>query len=162
VYNDAWSRNWGFVPYGREEFEHLAKDLKQIVDPRIVFIAEKDEPGRPEPRPIGFFLAVPDLNIALKKLSGRLLPFGIVKLLWHSRKIHSMRIITMGSIKEFQSLGLAAMFYDEIYKRSPEVGYPLGEMSWILENNILMNRAAKMLGGRLSKTYRIYEVSLAG
>ncbi|HYL99975.1 MAG TPA: N-acetyltransferase [Blastocatellia bacterium] len=161
VYNDAWSRNWGFVPVSPEEFEHLARDLKQIVDPRVVMIAERKEEGRSEPRPVGFFLAVPDLNLALKKVpSGRLLPFGILKLLYYSRKINTMRIITMGGIKEYQSLGLGALFYDEIYSRGPQSGYPKGEMSWVLENNVLMNRAALMLGGHKTRTYRIYEKSL--
>jgi len=160
VYNDAWNDNWGFVPVTREEFDHLAKDLKQIVDPKIVYIAERMEEGKPEPRAVGFFLAVPDLNQALKKAKGRLLPVGILKLLWHSRKIRSIRIITMGAIREFQNLGIAAMFYDEIYRRVPEHGYTTGEMSWILENNTLMNRSAELLGGKLYKTYRIYETPL--
>lgn len=160
VYNDAWNDNWGFVPVTREEFEHLAKDLKQIVDPKVVYIAERVEEGEAEPKAVGFFLAVPDLNRALKKAKGRLLPFGILKLLWHSRKIRSIRIITMGSIKELQSLGVAAMFYDEIYRGVPDHRYTSAEMSWILENNTLMNRSAELLGGKRYKTYRIYETPL--
>jgi GNAT superfamily N-acetyltransferase len=160
VYNDAWNDNWGFVPVTREEFEHLAKDLKQIVDPKIVYVAERIEEGKSEPRAVGFFLAVPDINQALKKAHGRLLPFGILKLLWHSRKIRSIRIITMGTIRELQNLGVAAMFYDEIYRRVPEHGYASGEMSWVLESNTLMNRSAELLGGKRHKTYRIYEATL--
>jgi hypothetical protein len=160
VYNDAWSKNWGFVPVTRDEFEHLAKDLKQIVDPKVVYIAERLEEGATEPSAVGFFLAVPDFNQALKKAKGRLLPFGILKLLWHSRKIHSIRIITMGTIKELQSLGVAAIFYDEVYSKVPEHGYGSGEMSWILESNTLMNRSAELLGGKRYKTYRIYETTL--
>jgi len=160
VYNDAWSRNWGFVPVSTEEFEHLAKDLKQIVDPKVVYIAEKHEPGSTEPRAVGFFLALPDLNRALKKINGRLLPFGLLKLLWYSRKIKFMRIITMGVVKELQNLGIAAIFYDEIYSKVPWHGYPKGEMGWVLENNVMMNRAADMIGGKLSKTYRIYEMPI--
>jgi hypothetical protein len=160
VYNDAWSRNWGFVPVSTEEFEHLAKDLKQIVDPKVVYIAEKHEPDSAEPRAVGFFLALPDLNRALKKINGRLLPFGLLKLLWYSRKIKFMRIITMGVVKELQNLGIAAIFYDEIYSKVPWHGYPKGEMGWVLENNVMMNRAADMIGGRLSKTYRIYEAPI--
>src|SRR6185503_10728482 len=116
VYNDAWSRNWGFVPMTEAEFEHLAKDLKQIVDPRVVLIAEQFTEGR-EPRAVGFLLAVPDINFALKKINGRLLPLGLLKLLWHSRKIGSIRVITMGGILEFQNLGLGSIFLDEIYRR---------------------------------------------
>jgi hypothetical protein len=161
VYNDAWSHNWGFVPVSEEEFSHLAKDLKQIVDPRIVMIAEQEVEGRAEPRPIGFFLAVPDINRALKKLNGRLLPFGLFKLLWHSRKIDFIRIITMGVVREYQSMGAGSIFLDEIYRRGPGSGYPSGEMGWVLENNVMMNRAAELIGGRRSKTYRIYEMKLS-
>ncbi|HXG67394.1 MAG TPA: N-acetyltransferase [Blastocatellia bacterium] len=159
IYNDAWSRNWGFVPVSEEEFEHLAKDLKQIVDPEIVYVAEQHREGDAEPRPVAFFLAVPDINRALKKVKdGRLLPFGLAKLLWHSRKIKAIRIITMGVIPEFQRLGIAAVLYEEVYRRGVAKGYQEGEMSWVLENNVLMNRAAELLGGRRSKTYRIYEM----
>ncbi|MEK6405561.1 MAG: N-acetyltransferase [Acidobacteriota bacterium] len=157
IYNDAWSRNWGFVPMSEEEFDHLAKDLKQIVDPRVVMIAEQATDGG-KPRPVGFLLAVPDLNRALKKIKGRLLPFGLLKLLWHSRKIHSIRVITMGGILEYQSLGMGGILLDEIYRRGPAAGFPTGEMSWVLENNVMMNRAADLIGGRRSKTYRIYEM----
>ncbi len=161
VYNDAWSRNWGFVPVSNSEFEHLAKDLKQIVDPKVVYIAEKIVEGHSKPVPIGFFLAVPDLNIALKRIYGRLLPFGLLKLLWHSRKIKRLRVITMGVVKEYQSLGAAAIFYEEIYKQAVSPGgYPTAEMSWVLENNVMMNRAAEMIGARRSKTYRIYEMGI--
>ena len=157
VYNDAWSRNWGFVPMSEEEFDHLAKDLKQIVDPRVVLIAEQAFDGS-TPRAVGFLLAVPDLNRALKKISGRLLPLGLLKLLWHSRKISSIRVITMGGILEFQNLGMGSIFLDEIYRRGPAAGFPTGEMSWVLENNVMMNRAAELIGGRRTKTYRIYEM----
>ncbi|HSO73887.1 MAG TPA: N-acetyltransferase [Blastocatellia bacterium] len=160
VYNDAWSNNWGFVPVSEAEFKHLAKDLKQLVDPRVVMIAERETEGSAEPRPVGFFLAVPDLNRALKKINGRLLPFGLIKLLWHSRKIDSIRIITMGVVSEYQSMGLGAVLLDEIYRRGPAAGFPNGEMSWVLENNLMMNRAAQLIGGRRTKTYRIYEMQL--
>jgi len=157
VYNDAWSKNWGFVPMTEQEFDHMAKDLKQIVDPRVLLIAEQTIEGK-KPRPVGFLLAVPDLNRALKRINGRLLPLGLLKLLWHSRSIKSIRVITMGGILEFQNLGLGSIFLDEIYRRGPAAGFPDGEMSWVLENNVMMNRAAELIGGRRTKTYRIYEM----
>jgi hypothetical protein len=159
IYNDAWSRNWGFVPMSEEEFDHLAKDLKQIVDPRVVLIAEQMTENN-KTRPVGFLLAIPDINRALKKIRGRLLPFGLLKLLWYSRKLGAIRVITMGGIIEFQSLGIGSIFLDEIYRRAPAAGLPNGEMSWVLENNVMMNRAAEMVGGRRSKTYRIYEMAV--
>ena len=162
IYNDAWSSNWGFVPVSEAEFDHLAKDMKQIVDPEVVFIAEKQIDEQGNKKPIGFFLAVPDINIALRRINGRLLPFGLAKLWWHSRKIKRIRIITMGIVKEHQSMGVASVFYNEIYRSSSsERGYPFGEMSWVLENNVMMNRAAELIGGRRTKTYRIYELRIA-
>lgn len=157
IYNDAWSKNWGFVPINEDEFSHLANDLKQIVDPSVVFIAEHQEEGSATKRPIGFFLAVPDINRALKKTNGNLFPTGLIKLLWHSRKIGYIRIITMGVVKEFQPLGIASVFYDEIYRRAVTGKYKDGEMSWVLENNTMMNRSAELIGGNISKVYRIYE-----
>ena len=159
IYNDAWSTNWGFVPVSGEEFDHLAKDMKQIVDPRVVLIAEQEVDGGP-PRPIAFMLAIPDVNRALKKINGRLFPFGLLKLLWHSRKIDFIRIVIMGVVKEHHNLGIASVLYDEIHSRAPNSGYPRGEMSWVLETNTLMNRAAELLGGRREKTYRVYEMKL--
>jgi hypothetical protein len=162
IYNDAWSDNWGFVPVSDQEFTHIAKDLKQIVDPTIVFVAEQVDEKTGALRPIGFFLAIPDINRALKKVTdGRLLPFGLMKLLWHSRKIDFIRIVTMGVVKEHQNLGIAAVFYDAIYKEAANVGkYPNGEMSWVLENNLMMNRSAELIGGKVAKVYRIYEMPI--
>jgi GNAT superfamily N-acetyltransferase len=160
IYNDAWSANWGFVPVSEEEFAHLAKDMKQIVNPNIVFIAEQEIEGSSQSKPIGFMLAVPDLNRALKKLNGRLLPFGIFKLLWHSRRVGAVRVITTGVVREHQSLGVASVFYEAIYREAPANGYPGGEVGWVLETNVLMNRVIEVLGARRNKTYRIYEVAL--
>lgn len=157
IYNDAWSDNWGFVPMIEEEFAHLTRDLKQIVDPRIVYIAEKKTDDG-ETEPIGFFLAVPDINRALKKIDGRLFPLGLVKLLWHSRRLSFFRIIIMGIVKKHQSLGVASLFYERIYRDVVKFGYEDAEMSWVLENNVTMNRAARLIGGRRYKTYRIYEM----
>jgi hypothetical protein len=162
IYNDAWSNNWGFVPVTEDEFDHLANDLKQIVDPSVVFVAEQQEEESARKRPVGFFLAVPDINRALKKTNGNLFPTGLLKLLWHSRKIGYMRIITMGVVKEFQPLGIASIFYDEIYRRAVSGKFKDGEMSWVLENNTMMNRSAELIGGKISKVYRIYEKRILG
>ena len=161
VYNDAWSKNWGFVPVTELEFDHLAKDMKQIVDPAVVLIAEKQVEGSAEPVPIGFFLAVPDLNQALKKVkNGRLLPFGLLRLLWHSRKLKMLRVITMGVAHEYQSFGAGAIFLNEIHHRAISNGYLGSEMGWMLETNVLMLRSIELIGGTRGKTYRIYEMPL--
>ncbi|MFH1226488.1 MAG: N-acetyltransferase [Planctomycetota bacterium] len=156
VYNKAWSNNWGFVPMTNEEFQHMAKDMKRIVDPSLLLIAEV------EGKPAGFSLTLPDYNMALKHVNGRLFPFGIFKLLWHVyiNKINRARVITMGIIPEYQKRGIDVLFYLETIKNGKALGYKGAELSWILEDNILMNRTIESLGARLYKKYRIYDKML--
>jgi len=155
IYNDAWQSNWGFVPLNDEEFEHAAQDLKMAVDPDIVFIAEVNG------EPAAFSLALPDFNEIFKDLNGRLLPFGIIKLLLNKKKIKRIRVITLGVKRKFQKKrGLAPTLYYETYMRGTEKGYTQGEFSWILEDNTLMNRALEGLGAKRYKTYAIYETKI--
>lgn len=151
VYNHAWEKNWGFVPLTSSEIDHIAEELKPIVDEDIVYFAEKDG------QPIGFSLATPDINQALKKINGRLFPFGIFKLLYHARRIDRLRVIIMGVIKEYRNKGIDSVFYLDTYQKGIEKGYNWGEFSWILENNDPMNAALRNIGARVYKTYRIYE-----
>jgi len=157
IYNQAWERNWGFVPMPEAEFFYMAKHLKQIVDPRMAFIAFVDD------EPAAFCLAVPDINQALIKLNGRLFPTGLLKLLWHtkvSNKIDGVRMLTMGVIKKFQKRGIDNMFFIETYQKGLEFGYNWAELSWILETNDLMCRAAENMGAKLHKKYRLVEMPI--
>lgn len=151
IYNLAWSRNWGAIPMTDEEFSHMAKDMKQVIDKDLVFIAEVDG------QPAGFSLAIPNVNEALIKLNGRLFPFGLFKLLYYAKKIKSLRIITMGVIHKYQKRGIDNIFYIETFDNGIKKGYTWGEFSWILEDNVLMNRASELLNAKLYKKYRIYE-----
>lgn len=161
IYNDAWEHNWGFVPMRPEEFKHLAKDMKMIVDPNLLLmVSVRGEPA-------GFGLALPDVHQAQKKVtSGELFPTGILKLLWNlkgpgrKKTINRCRVITLGIKKKFRELGLGPLMYTEYLKRGPASGYPVGEASWILENNIPMNKALKMMCGEVSKVYRIYDLKI--
>lgn len=157
IYNSAWSRNWGFVPMTDEEFDHLCKNLKQIIDPQMVFIAEIDS------EPVGFSLALPNINPVLKKLNGRLFPFGILKLLWFTKIkniVKGVRIITMGVVDTHRKKGIDTLFYIRTIRDGIERGYSWAEMSWVLEDNILMNKALETLGAKLYKKYRIYEMRI--
>ena len=157
IYNAAWSKNWGFVPMTDEEFNHMAKSLKQVIDPHLVFIAEVNG------RPAGFSLALPDVNQALIKLNGRLFPVGILKLLWHTKiknKIDGVRIITMGVVHEFQKRGIDTVFYVATFDVGIKRGYTWAEMSWVLEDNVMMNRVLDLLGATLYKKYRLYEIPI--
>ena len=157
IYNEAWEHNWGFVPMSEDEFNHLSKGLKQIVEPELIFIAEH------EGRPVGFLMAVPDVNQALIHLKGKLMPVGLFKLLWHtkvSNKIDGIRVITMGVVPEFRKRGLDSILYVDIYNRGIERGYKWAELSWILETNELMRSAIEQMGADLYKRYRIVEMPL--
>jgi len=151
VYNSAWEQNWGFVPMTEREFSHIAKDLKMIVNPEILLLAENGD------KPVGFSMALPDANQAIKHANGRLFPFGLFKLLYHMKKINSVRVLTMGVIKEFRNRGIDAVFYYETFKRGTKIGFNEGEFSWVLEINEDMRKAAQNLGAKLYKTYRLYD-----
>lgn len=155
IYNDAWSTNWGFVPMTDAEFKHMAGDLKTIVDPRVVLIAEKNG------EPVAFSLALPDFNQALAKINGRLLPFGLAKLIYYGRRIRQVRVLALGIAKKMQNWsGLGAALYYESYRRGVEAGYRSCEFSWTLENNDLINRSMKLFGAGIYKRYRIYQKQL--
>lgn len=151
IYNNAWIENWGFVPMTDEEFTHIAKIFKQIIDKDLVYFAEVNG------KPVGFSLALPDWNIVFKKLNGRLFPFGIIKFLLYRRKIDRIRIITMGIMKEYHRKGIEAVFIKDTILIGIEKRYNKADISWILEDNIPMIQTAEKLDLIRYKTYRIYD-----
>ena len=157
VYNLAWQHNWGFVPLSEEEFAYIARHMKQIVDQELIIIAEYDN------RPVGFLMSLPDINQGLIHLKGKLFPFGMFKLLWHTKirnKIKNVRVVTMGVIPDFQKRGVDTMMYLDIHRRAGEQGYEWAELSWVLETNELARNALEELGAELCKRYRIVEMPL--
>ncbi|MEW6026411.1 MAG: N-acetyltransferase [Planctomycetota bacterium] len=156
IYNNAWSRNWGFVPMTDAEFEYMAADMKKMVDPDLALVAEIGG------NPAGFSLALPDYNVIIKKCNGRLLPFGIFHFIFGKSRINTLRLLTMGVKREHQKRGLDVLFYLHTIKNGFAKGIFSGEFSWILEDNVMMNRIMETLGARVYKKYRIYEKSLAG
>jgi GNAT superfamily N-acetyltransferase len=151
VYNAAWSRNWGFVPMSRDEFMQMGKEMKQILKPELVLIGEVGD------RVVGFALCLPDVNQALKPAGGRLFPTGLVKILYHQRLIKRTRVLALGVVEEYRTTGLAAGFYATLARNAKNLGMGECEMSWILEDNVLMNRSLEVMGAKRYKTYRIYE-----
>lgn len=154
VYNKAWAPNWGFVPMTEEEIDVMAKDLKAIVEPSLVLF------GEIEGKLVGFALVLPDYNHIFKKMNGRLFPFGIFKLLTQKKKIVWSRILTLGIIPEYQKRGLDAVFYYEIVTRAAKINIFLGEASWVLEDNEMMNRGLDVMNAQAYKKYRIYEIPI--
>jgi hypothetical protein len=154
VYNKAWAPNWGFVPLTEAEIDAMAKDLKSLVEPSLVIF------GEIENKLVGAALVMMDYNAIFKSMNGRLLPFGFLKLFTQKKKIEWCRIITLGIIPEYQKRGLDAVFYLEVLKRAAKLGIFLGEASWILEDNDMMNRGAADMNGTVYKKYRLYEISI--
>lgn len=155
VYNSAWENNWGFVPLTTEEFDFMAESLKMVVDPNMVLFAEVNG------KPAGFTLTLPDFNQVLKKMNGRLLPFGFIKLLLYKRKIDWLRVIIMGVKPEYRKRGIDSVFYLETIRNGNKGGYGGAEISWVLEDNLAMRQTADKLGARIYKTYRIFNKHLS-
>jgi GNAT superfamily N-acetyltransferase len=151
VYNAAWERNWGFSPLTEREVRHYAKTLKPLLDEHWAFIAEKDG------ETVGAALSLPDYSQVLKRMNGRLLPFGWAKFLWNRRKIDRVRVFALGVKREYQHTGVAARFYELHFDSAEVTPQTYGEMGWILESNKSMNRAMEGMGGTVVRRYRLYE-----
>ena len=151
VYGAAWASNWGFVPMSREEFFQMGKEMKMILKPELVLIGEVGN------KVVGFALALPDVNQALKTANGSLFPTGLLKILYYQRLIRSVRVLALGVVEEYRTSGLAAGFYATLVRNARKLGFGETEMSWILEDNVLMNRSLEAMGAKRYKTYRIYD-----
>lgn len=157
LYNISWAKNWGFVPMTDKEIEKLGEDLKPILDPDLVFVAEIDG------EPVGFSLTLMDLNEPLRLAYPR--PetpewWTMMKFAWHwkvRRKISWARVFTLGVLPEYRARGVDALFYYETAQAAMKKGIHFAEMSWILENNDAMNRPIEFFGAEIYKTYRFYE-----
>jgi GNAT superfamily N-acetyltransferase len=155
VYNAAWQYNWGAVAMTDEEFDALAADLKMVVEPELVLIAES------KGKMVGFGLSLPDINVRLKGNKNGGLLGGILRLLVFKKKIDLCRIIVLGVVPEYQKTGAAGVLFYETAVRAKKLGYQYGEASWILEDNVMMNRAAEAMQGKRYKTYRIYQQEIS-
>jgi GNAT superfamily N-acetyltransferase len=152
VYNLAWSRNWGFVPLTDPELDHMAKELKPVLDEDFACVAKTTDGEI-----AGVSLSLPDYNQVLKELNGRLLPLGWVKALRGRSKIDEVRVFALGVKPEFQHTGVAAALYRDIWDACLRRKIGRVETGWILEVNDPMNRAMEALTGRIVKRYRLYE-----
>jgi hypothetical protein len=152
VYNEAWQKNWGFVPLTEREVRHYAKQLKPLLDEHWAMIAETADG-----RVAGAALSLPDYNQVFRTMNGRLLPIGWLKFLLGKRKINRVRVFALGVKREFQHTGIAAKFYEMHYDSAEATPQKIGETGWILETNKPMNRAMEGMGGEVVCRYRIYE-----
>lgn len=160
VFNDAWSKNWGFVPMTDREMQALAAELKWVFEPELALIAEVDG------QVAAISLALPNLNEFFGDLDGRLLPFNWARLLTRLvfRRPRTARLALLGVKKEFRSIamgGLSVLLYAEMHRRGAAIGVIGGELSWTLEDNERINHGIELMGGTVYKKYRIYDKTLA-
>ena len=160
IFNDAWSENWGSVPLSEAELAKMAQDMKLILDPELTRIAEIDG------EPAAFVVALPNINEAIRDLNGQLFPFGVAKLLYRLKvqKPRTVRLALLGIRKKFRKMrqyaGLSTYLYVEMNESGRKLGVQMGELSWTLEDNGPVNVGIKMMGGKIYKTYRVYEGEL--
>jgi GNAT superfamily N-acetyltransferase len=159
IYNQAWQKNWGFVPMTDREIERLANSLKPILDPNLVFLVEK------EGQPVGFSLALPDVNELLVTMRPR--PSHVssllagARLITNRKRVRRARVVALGVVEAYRGNGVDALLYYASVYAAAERGYEWGEGSWILETNDAMNRPIQLLGSRLSKRFRIFSKELS-
>lgn len=154
IYNEAWKDNWGFLPLTKAELADTAENFKLILDPDLAHIAEIDG------KPVAFSIGIPDLNEIFRTMNGNLFPFGIFKLLLRRRKIKRYRTALMGVLPEYRGRGLDAVVTQAAIDKALARGIDTSELSWVLADNIGMQRVAERLGARVDKTYRMYEKDL--
>ena len=160
IFNDAWSDNWGFIPFTDEQAEHMASELRPIITKGNVVLCFVDG----EPAAMG--LVLPNINEAIANFDGKLLPFNWAKLLWRLKVkgLKSARMPLMGIVKKYQGKPLGAAFaykiIDMVNSSNIEAGLEHSELSWILETNPAMINMLTEMGGKIYKTYRVYEKAL--
>jgi len=155
IFNQAWSDNWGFVPATLAEGMDDFKKMKLFAKEDLIIFAEKDG------QPVGFSLSLPDVNQALQPLAGRLFPLNWLRLMRNRKRIDRIRVTLMGVVKEFRNQGIDLVFYKKTAENAVKHGFLNAEMSWILESNEAMNRVLRHINARITKTYVLYEKSLA-
>ncbi|MDW7966587.1 MAG: hypothetical protein RMI39_00465 [Thermoanaerobaculum sp.] len=155
IYNNAWEKNWGFVPASDEEFAWLARELKPLVDPHLLYIAFYDGD------PAGFLLALPDVNPALSELNGSMAnPWRLLRAFWVGRKPDGLRLITMGVKQQYRLRGIEGVMFYHGLQAALDRGYRWCEYSWILEDNEMAKRTVRLMEAQLVKIYRLYCKSL--
>ncbi len=152
IYNAAWSHNWGFVPYSKEDLDDLALTYRLIFQ-RDWFMVAENEHGET----VAMAISIPDINQVYRKMKGRLLPFGWWYYLNRKRAIDQVRVGFLGVLPEYQHTGVAAALYMEHFHMATKNGVTHGEAGWILETNTSMNRGLEAMGGTIVKRLRMYE-----
>lgn len=156
LFTAAFANNYSSTPRTQEEFLEEANDLQSLVDPNIFWLAEY------EGKMVGFFMALPDYNVALKRVNGKLDWVGILKFLWFRRQINSVRVIAICALPEYKRklIPLALIHLAMQQRGKTKRPYERAELSWVYEDNMPSRHVIEGTGATIYKTYRIYEKDL--
>ncbi|MEO8495109.1 MAG: N-acetyltransferase, partial [Planctomycetota bacterium] len=151
IYNSSLAGTWGFTPLSEGEIDHMAASMKRLIAPEMTSIAEVDG------RPVAAAFALLDFNPRIKKIDGRLFPFGFLSLFWNRRAIKDIRLISANVVPEYQKWGLGVVILSRLVPEAIAWGVREVEFSWVLESNHLSYKSLKRGGAKLTKTYRLYD-----
>jgi len=151
IYNQSLVGTWGFTPMSEKEIEHAAASMRHLIVPEMTTVAEING------RPVGAQFGLLDYNPRIKKIDGRLFPFGFFRLLWNKRGIKKVRLISTNVIPEYQRWGLGVVLLSRLVPEVIAWGIEIAEFSWVLESNHLSNQSLRRGGAIQDKVYRIYD-----
>jgi GNAT superfamily N-acetyltransferase len=152
IYNRSLVDQWGFVPLSPAEMVHMAKGLRFLIVPELALAAEM------EGQMVGAVFAIPDYNPRIKKIDGRLFPFGALRLLWRKRKIPRLRLVSTNVLPEYQLLGVGMVLAAGLIPKILDWGIQQAEFSWVTESNSRSRGAIEKGGAKLSKIHRVYDL----
>ncbi len=155
IYNKAWEKNWGFVPMDREEFLHAAENLKIVADPGLIIFAFVEN------EPVAFIGTVPDVNMMIKReksIWGNSDWVRVFRIFMRRKKVKRIRLMLLGIVNEYRKTGIDSLLYTESFSSAYRQGYEECEVSWLLEDNVLVIRAGESMGGKNYKKWRLFDI----
>ncbi len=155
LWDSAWTKNWGHVPFTDAEWQRLVHDISRVVVPDLTLIAEKNG------KPVGFIVTTYDANEAVKTINGRLFPFGFIKLLRNLKKTRNVRVFLSGVLEEYRGRGIEIAMFMTAAQKGYEMAFDEMEMSLVVEDNEPMIKSLNYFPVKIAKTYRIFRKDLA-
>jgi GNAT superfamily N-acetyltransferase len=152
IFNRSMAAHWGFVPMTEKEVEHLAKGMRMLMIPELSVAAEIDG------KVVGAMFGMPDYNPRIRKINGRLFPFGFLRLLWNRKGIKRVRMVSTNVVPEYQMLGVGLALMAAMAPRALDWGIEECEFSWVLESNAQSRGSLEKGGAKRTKTYRLYDL----
>jgi len=164
IYPAAWGENWGFQPITEAELKQMAASLRPVLVPELILFAETVPEDGSRPEAVGVLIAVPDYNPVLKRLNGRLRPWGLLRFIWEVKVRRSpkrVRVIAFGIKPAYQQSGVAVLMVHRVVENALRLGFEEMEFSWVLETNQPMRNIIENFGLKPYRTYRIFTKGLA-